>query len=263
MPDNPSYSMMYGLPGGFSIVMYSGTHRLKQSVKGNVHADCRVRLIVPEDMCVLWHEGTLHSGARSREDKEGNLLPDTRFFSYLWIGTLGRSVRIADGKSVYRKLRCVCEDLIGTGKAGYSCDVCREVDELTLDLTVVSSTSYAPGDVIIGDLDKVGWVVVRGVSRRMSDSVGKIMEIAETHGNWFEIDNQRGRKMMYDHQSLLSFKWYDEEVTSFTAQIKRRILKRNLPHKDYILGRFNLLKNTNVIAEDQLPHYDFPLRNLR
>ena len=83
-----------------------------------------------------------------------------RFFSYVWRGTLGRSVRTASGENVYRKLRCVCDDVIGAGKKGFSCDRCKGVHPITLDLGVISPNSYSPGQVIIGDLDKLGWVVI-------------------------------------------------------------------------------------------------------
>ena len=64
MLENLSYSMMYGLPGVFTIIIYSGSHQLRHK-RDIVHIDCRVNLIIPENMCVIWHEGTLHSGAKT------------------------------------------------------------------------------------------------------------------------------------------------------------------------------------------------------
>ena len=48
-------------------------------------------------------------------------MPDMRLFSYVWRGTLGRSVRTASGELVYYKLQYVCKDVIGIGKKGFSC----------------------------------------------------------------------------------------------------------------------------------------------
>ena len=268
MPADASYSMMYGLPGGFSIVMYSGTHRLKHE-RNNIHLDCATEIIVPENMCIIWHEGTLHSGAKTCNDENYTLKPDLRLFSYIWRGSMGRTVRTASGESIYRKHRCVCDDVVGKTKVGYSCDRCRLVERTVLDLTVISSKSYDPGSVIIGDLEKVGWVVVRGTSKINQDldechpAIEEILDISQNHQDWFEIDNQKGRKMMFDHESVPAEEWSSEAISNFFKLIKKKILKRNLKHEDYIMGKFNLLRNFIPMENDQMPHYDYPPRYLR
>ena len=103
----------------------------------------------------------------------------------------------------------------------------------------------------------------------LKDSVGqnpgidKIMEIADSHSKWYEVDNQKGRLMMYDHQSIPDKRWRDVKVISLFVLIKKNILDRILPHDDYILGKFNVLKNSHEILNNQVPYYDFPHRNLR
>ena len=86
--ENVSYSMMYSLADGFSIILYTGTH--KGLSKDRYHRNDAVRLILGHDMVVVSHEGLLHSGARSRAmttDGTGiseAIRKDIRFFSYVW-----------------------------------------------------------------------------------------------------------------------------------------------------------------------------------
>ena len=63
---NISYSMMYVLEDGFSIMMYSGTRDTKM-FNGCVHKNHAVSLILNKGIGVMWYESLYHSGARSRE----------------------------------------------------------------------------------------------------------------------------------------------------------------------------------------------------
>ena len=67
MPTKPSYSIMHSLKEGFSIVMYSGTHRVNLDDNSlHMHKGNGVRLHIPPWMCLVWHESIYHSGAKSR-----------------------------------------------------------------------------------------------------------------------------------------------------------------------------------------------------
>ena len=110
--ENTSYSMMHSLVDGFSIILYLGTH--KGLSKDKHHRNDAVRLVLGNDMVVLWHEGLLHSGARSRAmttDGTGiseAIRKDLRLFSYVWptkpSGTRnGRGrIRVNDGNNIHR-----------------------------------------------------------------------------------------------------------------------------------------------------------------
>jgi hypothetical protein len=68
MPTKPSYSIMHSLREGFSIVMYSGTHRVNLANQSlHMHKGNGVRLHLPPWMCLIWHESLYHSGAKSRD----------------------------------------------------------------------------------------------------------------------------------------------------------------------------------------------------
>ena len=267
MPESPSYSMMYGLPGGFSITMFSGTHKLKP--KNTIHRDCGVRVTLAENMCIIWHEGTVHAGSRSRLDDDGKLRRDLRFFSYIWRGGVGRKhgVITANGENVYRKCK-ICCDVAGTGRRGYSCDICRGVEYVDLDLSQIPAKSYDPGAVIKGDLKKLGWVVVRGVSHKRGSvsedrkAIKEMIEISYKHEKWNEIDNNRGRFMSYNHDSEVSSDWNSAEIQLFFTEIRKKIFRRQFDYHDYILGKYNLICNLREMEKDQLPHTDYPARSL-
>ena len=71
MPNSPSFSMMYSLPDGFCITMYCGTHKIMLNRKTLIHKDCGICIQLGENMVIIWHEGTLHSGSKSRNNANG------------------------------------------------------------------------------------------------------------------------------------------------------------------------------------------------
>ena len=78
MPTTPSYSIMHSLEDGFSVLMYSGSHRVRLNSNICLHKYNAVRIILPEWMAIIWHESLFHAGTRSRNTA------DMRFFSYVW-----------------------------------------------------------------------------------------------------------------------------------------------------------------------------------
>ena len=67
--------MMYGLPGGFTITMYSGTHKLKPG-RNTIHKDCGVRVKLSDNMVIIWNEATVHAASKSRQEENGKFLQD-------------------------------------------------------------------------------------------------------------------------------------------------------------------------------------------
>ena len=53
-----------------------------------------------------------------------------------------------------------------------------------------------------------------------------------------------------------------EQHKKFFDLVERKVLVPNLNEKDYIIGKFNLLKNVNECG-DQLPHFDYPYQLIR
>ena len=126
-----------------------------------------------------------------------------------------------------------------------------------IDLTPI--TGYVVGDRILGDLETLGWVVLRGVEVTESIST-KIDEIIDS-GKWHSISTEKNRQMKYNHTSRISKKWQNEELVQFQADIERKLL--SFLKKDdttYCIGKFNVLRNNGIIETDQDPHYDYPPR---
>ena len=63
--NNPSFSGIHYLHEGLSIVMFSRTH-CKTSEFCHIHRSHRCWLIFGPNILILWHEGTLYSGAKLR-----------------------------------------------------------------------------------------------------------------------------------------------------------------------------------------------------
>jgi hypothetical protein len=253
--ENASYSMMHSLADGFSIVLYSGTHQgLSRDV---LHRNDAVRLILGPDMVVVWHEGVLHSGAKTRSMGfcGESMRSDLRFFSYVWpskpTGTRnGRGrIRVNDGNNIHRLKSNLCDK--------WSFDDCKDCVEGATVIDLTSVTGYAIGDKILGDLGTCGWVVLRGVS--VTDPMQDKMEAIAKKGRWKSISTETHRLMKYTYQSKIPLTWNDVDLLSFRSQIETRLLSQ-IPHTitPYIIGKFNLLMNGGLIKDDQDPHFDYP-----
>ena len=93
---------------------------------------------------------------------------------------------------------------------------------------MIQFTSYDPGEILFGDLDLYGWMVIRGVSKIAPKSneshpgIDTILRIAEEEEEWFEEDNQRGRYMVYNHESDLHHDWESEEVKQLFKLVREK-----------------------------------------
>ena len=132
MPTTPSFSLMHSLEDGFSILMYSGSHRVRLNPTTCLHNYNAVRIILPEWMAIIWHESLFHAGAKSRDTA------DMRFFSYVWPhllsstgqrthGTMDGVAREL-GDQVYRESinSKICLDMY---KENPNCIYCRKWEE--------------------------------------------------------------------------------------------------------------------------------------
>ena len=131
MPSRPSYSMLHSFSEGFSIVLYSRSHKVDLSPELCLHKDCAIRLVLGPEMVVMWHEGLYHSGAKSRNTPEAQV--DRRFFAYLWPYVAANSrnrqagscdgVARASGDEVFRKNihDCTCKYLYSETEDHHPC----------------------------------------------------------------------------------------------------------------------------------------------
>ena len=207
MPTTPSYSIMHSLEDGFSILMYSGSHRVTLNPDICLHNYNAVRIILPEWMAIIWHESLFHAGTRSRDSI------NMRFFAYIWPRVLSNTgqrthgsmdgVAREIGDQVYRESinSKICVDMY---KENPNCIKCRRWEEI-VNLRGIPPTSFASGERIIGCLDTLGWIVVRGV-RTTKDTYRAIEGISKLgvrgrptkKGTWTSIEDRgNNRKMKY------------------------------------------------------------------
>ena len=265
---------MHSLREGFNIVMYSGTYRVNLEHHSlHMHKSNEVRLHLPPWMCIVWHEALYHSGAKSRDTP--HYQADMRFFAYLWpyvrnqvrnraAGTMD-GVAQETGEQIYRDgiTYHTCGDIY---EEHPTCVHCKR-RETVVDLRGIPPTSYSPGERIIGDLEELGWIVVRGV-RIDDDTYESINNVSQSgrreDGTWFPVQSDgQARKMKYKHTASPHTRWSaDVHLRTFTEQLTTSVINKINPNEQYQIGKLNLLKNTNHIYHDQMPHKDYlPRKN--
>ena len=277
MPTTPSYSIMHSLEEGFSIVMYSGTHRVNLYGPLVMHQANAVRLHLPPWMCIIWHESLYHSGAKARGTYPPQL--DRRFFPYVWPFAFGNSrkrdkdsmdgVAREIGDSLYRNHvhvhTCLC--LYKKYSTCRFCNFNRETGkspESVVDLRGVPPTSYNPGDRIIGELDQFGWVVCRGIriDQATYNNIDRVCKLGRGEdGTWYPIDTRCNHKMKYKGNSAYPKEDNDSLLAKFRSDINSEILGKILPKEhQYRCGKHNFIQNMGDILDDQQPHRDYPPR---
>ena len=275
MPSRPSFSMMHSLEDGFSIVMYSHSHRVNLESGCPLHDRCGIRIILPKWMAIIWHEGLLHSGARSRDGTLGLPLEDMRFFAYIWplVDQYTRTSRGSSdtvssesGKNVYRHdiNNRICKHMYQNDGRCKHCFRDDRDEMRVIDLTNLPETSYKPGEAILGQLDDYGWVVVRGL--RVTPEVNEAIKTVgkSKASQWHSIEGgANNRKMRYDHSQrvIRDRHWKATACSQFLGDIQHEVLDKVFPVTRYTIGGYNLLKNDGPIPYDQQAHTDYADRS--
>ena len=148
------------------------------------------------------------------------------------------------------------------------CSHCRKCEEI-IDLRGILPTSYSPGDRIIGCLESLGWVVVRGI-RIEKETYDAINVISEAGHNgritkkpyWTSIEERNSKRVIkYKGNSSPHSDWATEiNCAKFLEDITTKLLGSILKGSKYIIGKFNLTKNDGVAELDQQAHTDYPPR---
>ena len=206
---HPSFSMMHSLSEGYSIKVFSSTHNTKAE-EGQLHKKNAVRLVLPPDTILLWHERVYHAGAKSRLTKchvdgrygfhlcqeDADKSPsrcrnikrkyqhqeDLRFFSYVY-NEAGKMFRrsadgsVSAGDRLYKRPQLFCK---GIDDPDYVCPNCDD-GEFVVDLSDLSRSAYVNGQkksVISINMDGlfivVGLLMVRQ-RRKFATSVVRVV----------------------------------------------------------------------------------------
>ena len=128
----------------------------------------------------------------------------------------------------------------------------------------IPAGSLQAGERIVGDLKKLGWIVVRGVRMNPQQRTG-IRDIANmgnkrTGGTWHCIENEhKNYKKKYNHNSTLHKQWDVGAVKRYTEMILATVISKTLPSNYLIRGK-NIIKISGKVESDQRLHTDYPER---
>ena len=237
--------------------MFSKTHLYNKDVC-QIHNCMGVKLILKLGMCLIWSGSLVHCGAKSRTNDDGNHLLDLRLFAYLWYesqhGLRSESQR-EDSTDLHRGKMNICASY---DRHHSECNKCSDSTKTVIDLKNIRLGKYEVGDVILGDLASLGWIVIKG--ERISKKIQKDIQcISESKGGWFNIEHGTDRLQKFNST-------YDTDLLMLSAKpctlrfftsVKSNILDKHLPSSTYIIGKTNLLKNLKPIHDNQWPHTDF------
>ena len=255
--DTPaSFSAMYALKDGYNLVMYSMTHRFSP-LHVTIHKCMGVRLILKCGMIMIWNGSLVHCGGKSRTNLDNLHTDDMRLFFYLNPDStypLRSKGLIEDSIDLHRKRTNICYHF---EREETKCTKCNK-GGCVIDLSHINMDGYNSGDIIIGDINDVGWIVVKG--NPMNDYVKRNLNAIDETDGWNHIERNTDRMMKFSpHQSELNMFMLacSARTQQFLKSLKTSVLDKHLPSKSYIFGKMNLLKNAKPIFKDQLPHSDY------
>ena len=194
---SPSYSFMYALDDGLSLVLFSFTHAYSP-LKYVIHNSMGVRILLKSGMVLMWNGNLLHSGAKSRTNSSGCHLYDMRLFSYLWqeskLGLCSDGSK-EDSTQLHHVDGHICSFF---NRSNSSCSRCTPTTERTIDLSKTDLDYFNVGDIILGDIKTIGWIVVKG--EPMTPLVhSNIQVISESNDfDWFNIEPGTHRVQKYN-----------------------------------------------------------------
>ena len=64
--------------------------------------------------------------------------------------------------------------------------------------------------------------------------------------------------MKYKYTSTVHKYWSEGSLRKFREEIESTVMNMIIPSEEYILGKFNLLKNEGHIQYYHIPHRDYP-----
>ena len=159
--------------------------------------------------------------------------------------------KISAGDQLYKREELFCEQY----SYATLCEDCNK-GECVLDLTFLERNQYAVGDTVAGDLNKMGWVLLR--SRCVESHHETEMRNICGKGNWYAIgDSDDTRMMKYQTSSTVPKSWKSKTLEAMFTSIKINIFDKVLPNKEYAFAKHNVLKNQGVSVIDQAGHYDY------
>ena len=252
-----SFSSMFALREGFSLVVFSKTHRFIPT-ECVIHNGMGVRIILQKGMCLIWNGSLIHCGAKSSTNEDGEHMKQLRLFNYWWMQSqygIRSTTKREDSKELHRHKLNVCPHY---DRLRNICPKCDIYTQKCINLSTIDMNEYEVGQKIVGDIKDDGWIVVKG--NHMSIGVfDNIENIAYDSECWYPIEKNTTRQQKYDSTCEVDkFKLQSSKHTnSFMELLKTTVFDLHAPSVNYIIGKTNLLRNNKPIMFDQWPHSDF------
>ena len=161
--------------------------------------------------------------------------------------------KVSAGDRLYMKKQLFCRRYDETGL----CDDCDK-GEYVLDLSFIEREQYKNGELVVGDLKKLGWAMFR--SRYLESHHETAIRNICGKWVWHAIgDSENTRMMKYQTSSVLPKSWRQPTLATMFESIKLNIFDNVLPNTKYTWQKQNVLKNQGISVIDQAGHYDYEL----
>jgi len=120
-----------------------------------------------------------------------------------------------------------------------------------IDLIVIEKLQYSsPGQVILGDLKRDGWVLCRGITidTKMQEAINNMAfdghSEEKPYGVWKSIGSESNTHCMkYDHNTNYPPEWKKKELKGLLDNIENRI-RKEVCGANYVIEKHNLLRQT-------------------
>ena len=246
----PSFSMFSALNDGFHVVLYSRTHKYLPKV---LHKSLGLRLVLGNGMNLIFNGHLIHGGGKGRINDEGILSEDKRMFYYIW-NTSSRCQK-ENGRYIYRSHIPMCSSYHYDDNLCHACD---NDNQSIFDLSNLDISNMPAGDTIAGNLDYLGWIVVKGVT--MCPKVSSALNKYSTTNKWHRIGKDHGASMKFDsnnHTKQYQNWMHDPLLVDYFDMLRTKVITRCLKNDSYVIGYRNIISNKVKTEKDQIPHTDY------
>ena len=267
---------------GSMLDIYPGTHMCERN-SFVLHKYMCLRLIIPYSCCIIFLSDLIHNGTNSRTKTncKTKQLQDPRFFYYAHgeptdgsDATKGRKsarryISVSADPTLNPKVTNVCKLL----ENGSKCSSCLEHNcfgNKIIDMTSGEWSEFinllSPTDVVIGDLSKHGFIVVK--SYQCTSDVKHVFGNRTCFGSstFSYLNGEPNRKLLFhpsrDDIVKQGRTYADCPIHKHIRVVHEQVVRLCIGIR-FRLVKPNVIFNNGRIDQDQFPHWDFPERKIK
>ena len=248
----PTYSMFISGPEGFSINVVSFSHRIETRKDRNLHDSFLHRLVLPDGCIFIILYNTVHAGDASPELSINGWIDHKRLFCYC-VPSKSNAPNTRTNTSTTPAGNEV--DSIGY-EFCKNCNHCKKQAAFDIKITDNDLSDYERGDVICGDINKFGWMVIKGRKVKNCQIVSNALIALDDSTSWSTLgagirkDNKL-RESLWKYndmdRSLKSDSW--KNIIAYFQSMKDLVFGQNKPiDAGYELQHQNILRNKGPVA---------------